>query len=418
MADDTTRPTVTPAQIAGVTLGNGLEFYDFLVFTFFAVQIGETFFPAANPQSSLLAALATFGAGFLTRPLGAVVIGRLGDRAGRRPAMILSFALIGASSLAVAITPSFATIGPAAPALVILWRLVQGFALGGEVGPSTAFLAEAAPPHRRGLYVALQFVGQNAAALLAGLVGVVLAAMMRDAALTTTGWRIAMAIGVLIVPVGLVLRRSLPETIEPDGQTAAPPPFASYARTAIFAFVVLLSGTVMTYVMNYMTTFARTTLKLPSGVAFGATVAVGIAGTVGAVAGGMLSDRYGRRPVMIASILIVCVATVPGFALLSAAPAAWPLWLIAAALRLATAVATTAAMVSITEGFPPRVRSAALSVVYAVAISIFGGTTQFVVAWLTKLTANPLAPAWYMTVAAVLGLAAMLTARETAPAKG
>lgn len=416
MADDTIRPTVTPAQIAGVTLGNGLEFYDFLVFTFFAVQIGETFFPAANPQSSLLAALATFGAGFLTRPLGAVVIGRLGDRMGRRPAMILSFALIGASSLAVAITPSFAAIGPAAPAMVILWRLVQGFALGGEVGPSTAFLAEAAPPHRRGLYVALQFVGQNAAALLAGLVGVVLAAMMSDAALTTTGWRIAMAIGVLIVPIGLILRRSLPETMARDAH-AAPPPFASYARTAIFAFLVLLSGTVMTYVMNFMTTFARTTLHLPSGVVFGATVAVGIAGTVGAVAGGMLSDRYGRRPVMIAAILIACVATVPGFALLAAAPGAWPLWLIAAALRLATAVATTAAMVSITEGFPPRVRSAALSVVYAVAISIFGGTTQFVIAWLTKLTASPLAPAWYMTVAAVLGLAAMLTARETAPAK-
>lgn len=413
MATDTTRATITPTQIAGVTLGNGLEFYDFLVFTFFAVQIGETFFPAANPQSSLLAALATFGAGFLTRPLGAVVIGGIGDRIGRRPAMLLSFALIGAASLAVALTPGYATLGWAAPVLVILWRLIQGFALGGEVGPSTAFLAEAAPPDRRALYISLQFVGQNVAVLLAGLIGVALAAAMDDKALTAWGWRIAMAIGVLIVPIGLALRRTLPETIDVEQRAAPPPAITHYARAVVFAFVVLLSGTIVTYVMNFLTTFARTTLHLPSGVAFGATVAVGVAGTVGSVVGGLLADRYGRKPVMVAAMLIVCLATMPCFWLLVSAPSAWPLWLIATGLRLAASIAFTASLVSVTEGFPPRVRSAALSIVYAVAISVFGGSTQFVVAWLTKVTANPLAPAWYMTVAALIGLAAMLTLRET-----
>ena len=167
----------------GVTLGNALEFYDFLVFSFFAVQIGQCFFPATSPQSSLLAALATFGAGFLTRPLGAVVLGGLGDRVGRRPMMILSFALIGLSSLGVALTPSFARLGMAAPVLVIACRLVQGFALGGEVGTSTAFLCEAAPEARRGLYISVQNVGQMAAVIVSGLIGVGLSASMNDVAL-------------------------------------------------------------------------------------------------------------------------------------------------------------------------------------------------------------------------------------------
>ncbi|HEX7692877.1 MAG TPA: MFS transporter, partial [Sphingomonas sp.] len=137
MMTTTTAPRITASQIVGVTLGNALEFYDFLIFTFFAVEIGHAFFPATDPQSSLLLALATFGAGFLTRPLGGFILGILGDRIGRRPAMLVSFALIGVASLGVALTPPYAAIGVAAPVLVLVWRLLQGFALGGEVGPST-----------------------------------------------------------------------------------------------------------------------------------------------------------------------------------------------------------------------------------------------------------------------------------------
>ncbi len=411
---DTTRPRVTPAQIAGVTLGNALEFYDFLVFTFFAVEIGKAFFPAADPRSSLLASLATFGAGFVTRPVGGLVLGILGDRIGRRPMMVVSFALIGLASLGVALTPSFAAIGIWAPVLVIFWRLVQGFALGGEVGPSTAFLVEAAPPHRRGLYVSMQMFGQNVAVLVAGVISVALAATLAPAVYLGWGWRIAMAIGVLIVPIGLVLRRTLPETVERDATTPAPP-LGDYARTATVAFVLLLAGTISTYVTNYLATFAKATLSLSAETAGWATVAVGIGGTVGAPLGGWLADRYGRRPVAVIALAATCVAAIPAFALTAAVPGRASLFAAGFGLRLLVALSTTAGLVWMTEDFPARVRSGVLSIVYALSISIFGGTTQFVVAWLTGVTGNPLSPAWYMTGAVILGLGAALLIRETAP---
>ena len=411
------RPHVTRRQIFGVTLGNALEFYDFLVFSFFAVQIGQCFFPATNPVSSLLAALATFGAGFLTRPLGAVVIGGLGDRIGRRPMLILSFALIGLSSLGVALIPSYATIGITAPVLVILCRLVQGFALGGEVGASTAFLAEAAPPARRGLFVSLQYVGQYGAVIIAGIIGVALAAMMDDAALASWGWRIAMGIGVLIVPIGLALRGTLPETLDSVTAAEARPPLASYSGVAIFALLTLLANTITTYILNYMTTYAKTVLHLPSNISFGATIAVGIGGVIGALLGGLWSDRHGRRPLMIWPMAAGTLLIMPGFWIVTHFPGGNTLYAVSFVLRMVLAIATTTALISVVEALPPRVRSGALAIAYALAVSIFGGTTQFVVAWLTEVTGDPLAPAWYMLAAAALGLIAMLFARETAPGK-
>lgn len=414
MATSAAPPRITRGQIAGVTLGNALEFYDFLVFTFFSVEIGKAFFPAANPHSSLLASLATFGAGFLTRPLGGLVLGVLGDRIGRRPMMVVSFALIGIASLGVALTPGFAAIGIWAPILVIFWRLLQGFALGGEVGPSTAFLVEAAPPHRRGLYVSMQMFGQNVAVLVAGVISVALAAAMTPDSFATWGWRIAMAIGVLIVPIGLFLRRSLPETAKRDDRTPTPP-FDSYARIAAVAFVLLLAGTISTYVTNYLTTFAKATLKLSAETAGWGTVAVGIGGTIGAPLGGWLADRYGRRPIVIAALVATGLATLPAFALTVAAPGRGSLFASGLMLRLLISLSTTAALVWMTENFPARVRSGALSITYALAISIFGGSTQFVVAWLTGVTGDPLSPAWYMTGAVVLGLLAAMFIREAQP---
>ncbi|HKU65481.1 MAG TPA: MFS transporter, partial [Rhizomicrobium sp.] len=162
----TTVATLSGKQIAAVAAGNALEFYDFLIFGFFAVQIGAVFFPVKDATNSLLLTLATFGVGFLTRPLGGALIGPLGDRIGRKPAMLLSFGLMGVSVVGLALTPSYASIGVAAPLLLVLFRLLQGFALGGEVGPSTAFLMEAAPAHKRGFYVSLQFATQQGATLI------------------------------------------------------------------------------------------------------------------------------------------------------------------------------------------------------------------------------------------------------------
>lgn len=416
MAEDHAgKPSATKAQLVGVTLGNALEFYDFLIFSFFAVQIGQIFFPAASAQASLLSALATFGAGFLTRPLGAFVIGGLGDRLGRRPMLLVSFALIGLSTLGLALTPGYASIGLAAPVIVVLCRLVQGFALGGEVGASSAFLAEVAPPGRRGRYVSLQFVGHGLAMLAAGLVGVGLSSMMDDSALATWGWRIAVALGVSVVPIGLVLRRTLPETMHREAAAEPAPRLETYRGVAIFAFLTMLSGTIATYVLGYMTTYAKTVLLLPSAVSFGATVAVGVAYTIGSVVAGAGSDRLGRRPLMIWPMSIGAALILPGFWLLARLPDAATLFGVSFVLRLLLSIATAAAFIALTEALPLRVRSGAIAVTYAVATSVFGGSTQFVVAWLTGVTGDPLAPAWYMLVATLLGLVAMVWMRETAP---
>lgn len=200
--------------MVAVALGNALEFYDFITYAFFAAQIGRTFFPSDRPGVSLLASLATFVAGFLTRPLGAWVIGRIGDRRGRKSAMLLSFGLIGVAVIGLPLTPSYAAIGLWAPALVVGFRLLQGFALGGEVGPSTAFLMEAAPLMHRGFYISMQAMSADAAVLVAGLVGVLLAHWLSPAALDAWGWRLALGLGAVIVPFGWLMRRNLVETLD------------------------------------------------------------------------------------------------------------------------------------------------------------------------------------------------------------
>src|SRR5689334_4069579 len=192
--DAAERPALSKKQIGAVAAGNALEFYDFLTYTFFAVQIGEALFPGSG-EAKLLLSLATFGVGFVTRPLGGFVIGRFADRRGRKPAMILSFSMMGIAIVGLSLTPSYAMIGMAAPVLAVLFRMLQGFALGGEVGPNTAFLVEAAPPHRRGFYVSLQFATQNFSILIAGSVGLLLSSLLSPEALLAWGWRAAFLVG-------------------------------------------------------------------------------------------------------------------------------------------------------------------------------------------------------------------------------
>ncbi|MGH8261902.1 MAG: MFS transporter, partial [Steroidobacteraceae bacterium] len=216
--------------------GNGLEFYDFMTYAFFAVYIGRTFFPSGDPTLSLLASLGTFGVGFITRPLGALYFGPLADRIGRRPVMVASFTLMGAGITGLCLTPSYAQIGIAAPILVMFFRLVQGFALGGEVGPATAYMVEAAPPLRRGLYGSMQACTVDASNAFAGVVGLVLSLCLSQQQLQDWGWRVAMGIGVLIVPFGLWMRARLPETL-PAATDAQPGSVATRAAEPFFRSV-------------------------------------------------------------------------------------------------------------------------------------------------------------------------------------
>ncbi|HEX5305766.1 MAG TPA: MFS transporter [Dyella sp.] len=404
-------------QVAAVAVGNAIEFYDFVTYAFFAAQIGRTFFPSDEPGASLLASLATFGAGFLTRPLGAWVIGRMGDRRGRKPAMLLSFGLIGVAVIGLPLVPSYASIGVAAPVLVVLFRLLQGFALGGEVGPSTAFLMEAAPLHRRGLYISLQAMSADAAVLVAGLVGVALAHALTPAQLDDWGWRVALGLGAVIVPFGLAMRRRLVETFEPR---RAPPLRAGgpgYLRVGVLGLAMLAAATTSNYVLEYMTTYANTTLGLPERVALGATALIGLCGLVCDPLSGWLSDRVGRKPVMLVPWLVLLVAILPAFWLLDRERSGTVLYAATIVLTIASTLSTGTVLVAVTESLPAHVRSGALAMVYALAISVFGGSTQFAVAWLTRFSGNALAPAWYMIGSVLVGLLAMACLPESAPVR-
>lgn len=404
-------------QVLAVVVGNGLEYYDFVTYAFFAAQIGRTFFPSSVPGTSLLASLATFGVGFLTRPLGAFVIGRFGDRAGRKPAMLLSFLLIGVGVVGLPLIPSYASIGVLAPLLAIAFRLLQGFALGGEVGPSTAFLMEAAPPLRRGLYISLQATSADFAVCIAGLVGVGLASVLDTAALDSWGWRVALLLGAAIIPVGFVLRRTLVETLHTPTHADEEPPPRGYARIVVLGLILLGAATTTNYLLEYMTTYASATLGMSAKIAFGATAVIGLSGLVCDTLGGWLSDRWGRKPIMIVPWLFLAIAVFPSFWLLERLRTGAALYTACAVLGCLSTLSSATIIVAITESLPRRVRSAGLAIVYALAISVFGGSTQFLVAWLIRATGNPIAPAWYMFCGVIIGLIALSQLPETAPLK-
>lgn len=405
------------------TIGNMLEFYDFITYSFFAIQIGHTFFPAQNEYGSLMLSLATFGAGFLTRPIGGIVLGIYSDRVGRRPAMLLSFALMGGAILVLALTPSYAAIGLAAPIIVIIARMVQGFALGGEVGPTTAYLMEVASPERRALVVSWQPTSQGIAAATGALVGVILSRSMTPDALESIGWRIAFLIGAACLPFGLWMRRRLPETLL-RGRREEPVERSSHFALArrhlhiiALAIMVLASGTIATYVQQYMTTFAQNTLHVAPSLAFAVSLVSNGLQIAASPLSGWLSDRYGRKPLMIGPQLVTLLATYPAFLWIVHAPGAMSLLLGFGLLSAIGALPFTAFYATFAEALPQSIRGGVFATVYAVAIASFGGTAQLVVTWLIHVFGNPLAPSWYLLLAALVGLIAMILLPETAPIK-
>jgi MFS family permease len=400
-----------------VGIGNALEFYDFLTYSYFAIQIGHCFFPPKETAHGLLFSLATFGVGFLTRPLGAIVIGRIGDRVGRKPAMVLSFALMGTGITGLALTPSYAMIGVAAPVLLLLFRLLQGFALGGQVGPSTAFLIEAAPPHRRGLYVAVQYITQDFAVVVAGVVGYGLSHWLSPGELDRWGWRVAFQLGAVVVPFGVYLRSALPETLTAaDRDTRQPRQRRVPPRLLGLGLLLLMATTVGGYGLSYMTTYAQDSLRLAAGIAFGATIMNGVGNLIGDGLSGLCSDRFGRKPVMLYSIVLLLVLVLPAYLAMNQFPAAATVYVATSVLCVLQQLFGNAALVAIAESLPTTVRSTALATLYAVATTVFGGTTQLVIKLLTEATGNSLAPAWYMTGALAIGAVAVVLMRETNPA--
>jgi MFS family permease len=413
-------PALSRTSVVAAVAGNVLEFYDFTTYTFFAVTIGEHFFPSKDPFVSLMLSVAAFGVGFVTRPIGGIVIGAYADRAGRRPAMMLTVVLMAIGMLLVALTPSYATIGAAAPVLIVLARLIQGFALGGEVGPATTFLVEAAPPDARGLYASWQVASQGLATFLAGAIGLGLSLSLSSEDMQNWGWRVPFLLGILIIPVALFMRAKLPETLDlsaPSAHRSVGSVLSSllrdHKRPLVLAFLVVASGTVSLYVLNYMTTYALTTLHMPVSVSIAATVVFGLCLLAFSLIGGWLSDRIGRKWLLIYPRILFALVAYPAFALINQFKTTPILLLTTAFLTALGALGGAVSLVIIPESLPKSVRSAGLAMAYALAVTLFGGTAQLVVTWLIHVTGDPLSPAWYLVGSSVVGLIAVLLMAET-----
>lgn len=393
--------------LAAAVLGNVCEFFDFTSYAFFAVMIGKAFFPSESPHGSLLLSLAVFGVGFVTRPLGSVLIGRYADRAGRRPALLLTIILMAAGTLMIAITPTYQTIGVVAPLVIVTARLLQGAALGGEFGPATVYLFEVATEGRRGIWTSWQPASQGLATMLAGVVGVVLARSLSDQEMMDWGWRIPFFLGLAIVPIGLYLRHNLPETLvrsegEKGALTVDTPSLGVGFKLQMAIFAQIGFGTIAIYLSSYLATFAMQSLGLPPTVAFYSAIAAGGSVFVGCLLGGWASDNVSPHLVIAIPRWVIIFTAVPMFSMVAESRDLQGLMLLSIALPFFGMVSGGASFAAMIAALPPDRRSAGLGTLYALVVALLGGTAQFVVTTLVVMTGDNSAPAYYLI--AICGL--------------
>ncbi|WP_321866551.1 MFS transporter [Paraburkholderia tropica] len=411
--------------IAAITLGNGLEFFDFTVYSFFASTIGALYFPVHGALNQLMLAVGSFGVGFIVRPLGGVFIGAFADRAGRKAAMTLTLWLMALGSALIAFAPTYAQIGLLAPALILLARLIQGFAVGGEVGASTSLLLEYADDRTRGFYGSWQFVSQGLNAVCGALIGVALSTALTPSALESWGWRVPFVLGMLVAPVGVYIRRHLDETLvhaQPAESTAAEDIarplreiFTRHRVALVAGVVTTIGGTAANYiVLFYMSTYAIRILGLPVSVGMSAALVAALVTAVCSPFAGWLSDRVGRKWVFGVSRVLLIAAIYPAFMLIHAMPTVGMVLAVVAVLGALVAFTAVPNIVMLPELFPQSIRVTGMSIVYCVGVSIFGGFAQFFATWLIKLLGNPLAPAWYLIGCGAVSMLALPLIREPA----
>jgi MFS family permease len=408
---------IGPAGIFAAVLGNSFEFFDFGVYAAYVGIIGRIFYPNDDQFISDLASAATFGIGFVARPLGGILIGAYGDRAGRKPAMTLTIGLMALGSGLIAFLPGYGSIGVLAPILLVLARLIQGFAVGGEMGPATMFMLESAPPARRLFYGSFQIASQNLAQLAVGLAGFLLATTLSPADLNEWGWRLPFVLGIFIAPVGIYIRNQLSESLVLESHASPIKTGAAISAVLknnwrnVLIGVGLVSGTTVTqYFLINMTPYAIRTLHLPESTAMLGAVSFGIAGAIGALAGGRMADRFGIKPVIVIPRLILTVLILPVMYVLVHNPGATNL-AIAIALMVALHAASST-IVLIQQIFPKHIRSTGLAFTYALGITIFGGTATYIVTWLVGISGDPLASAYYVIAANLVTLISVLAVRK------
>ncbi|WP_370388546.1 MFS transporter [Snodgrassella alvi] len=406
-----------PAKaIAAAVAGNALEFYDFIIYSFFSVYIAKSFFPNDDKFISLLTAVAVYGVGFFTRPLGGLLIGTYADKKGRRAAMILTVTLITIGTLGLAATPSYESIGIAAPIIVLLARLVQGLALGGEVGPASSMLIESAPPNQRAFYASWQMASQGIAVAVGGVVGYVVSATLSSEQLASWGWRIPFLVSLALIPIAVYIRRALPETLEEpayhsDSQIIKII-FTRYRKEVILGILALMSTAITAQVGNYMTTFAINTLELNPAVAQISTVLGGIMMFLFSLLAGFLADKYGRKSIMLWPRVALMLLIVPMFYMLVKTESVAMLLLVTMTVTLLTGMSGASSLVAIPEMMPIALRATGVSLIYAIGVTLFGGTAQFVLTWLIEHF-GAVSPAYYVVVTSVFSIIAMLMMPET-----
>lgn len=398
-----------------VASGNFLEMFDFMVFGYYAKAIGETFFPTGNEAASLMLALMTFGAGFLMRPVGAVVLGAYVDRNGRRKGLLLTLALMGFGTLAIALMPGYEQIGLLAPILILVSRLIQGLSAGVEVGGVSVYLSEIATPGRRGFFVAWQSASQQVAVIFAAFVGMMLNTWLTPEQVTADGWRIPFLIGSLMVPFLFLIRRLLEES--PEFDTSAPPPtFGMLYRSMAANAPIMLAGmftavmtTVFFYTITaYTPTYGTSVLQLSAAGAMMVTLCVGLTNFVMLPAMGAVSDRVGRRPLLIGAAVMAIFTGYPALSWLVADPSLTRLLVVEIWLALVYATYNGAMIVHLTEIMPKRVRTAGFSIAYSCATAIFGGFTPALATWLIAESGDKAIPGAWLSFAALVSLAAVL----------
>jgi MFS transporter, MHS family, proline/betaine transporter len=406
-------------QVIAAVIGNAFEWYDFVVFGFLVSIISRLFFPGENEYASLLKATATFGVGFFMRPVGAIVLGVYADAKGRKAALQLIIALMTISMAMIALAPPFAAIGIAAPLIIVLARLLQGFATGGEFASATSFLVEIAPPNQRGLYGSLQMFGQSLAALGGAVAGALVTRGLTPEQIDDWGWRLPFLFGLLIGPVGMWMRRHLSESEEflsarQKASTASLRTlFRTHALSVLVTFGLVISGTITYYVvLVYMPTFAVTQLKMPLNDAFVAQVVGLLVLTAVIPLCGWLSDHIGRKPLIIAALLGYFFTLYPLYHWIYSEPSLVRLAIMQAILCTLIGMLFGPISTALAEQFPAGVRSTGLAVAYNFAVMLFGGFAQFIVIWLIKETGSPLAPAFYVMFGAVIGVIAALGLRD------